>query len=390
MRRVLAILSVDMRRFLRYRSNVFFVFVFPMLVVLLLGATFGTGAGARLGAHVGGDGGPLSEALLTDLDAAEDVEVVRYSSESRLVDAVQRGDVDAGLTVPAGYDEELAGGAGVDLGYVARPDATAFLVRQAVTGLVDAHAGPLRAAQVAIDTSSASFDAAWPVARAAAAGGGPVDVRSLEAGAEILAEFEGLGQFDLVAAQQLVLFIFLTSLAGSAALLETRRLGMGRRMLSTPTAPGQVLTGLAVGRLAVGLIQGGYIMAGTLVVFGVSWGDPLGAIALLLAFSLVGAAAGMLMGSIFSSEQQAGGLGVLIGLGLAAFGGAMVPIEVFPDGLVTAAHATPHAWALDGFADLVRRDGTVVDILPELGALLGFAVVLLAIGSRRLRRVLTA
>jgi ABC-2 type transport system permease protein len=390
MRRVLAIFAVDMRRFLRYRSNVFFVFIFPMLLVLLLGATFAGGAEARVGAHVAGDGGPLADALLADLDAADGVDIVPFSSESRLVDAVQRGDVDAGFTVPAGYDAALEAGEQVDLGYVARPDSTSFLVRQAVTGLVDAHAGPIRAAQVAVSTEAGDFGRALGVARAAAAGGGPVEVRTFEVGGTVLAEFEGLGQFDLVAAQELVLFMFLTSLAGSAALIETRRLGMGRRMLSTPAGPGQILTGLAAGRMGVGLIQGGYIMAGTLVAFGVSWGDPIGAIALLLVFALVGASAGMLMGSIFKSEQQAGGLGVLIGLGFAAFGGAMVPIEVFPDGLVAAAHVTPHAWALDGFADLVRRDGTIIDILPELGVLAAFAAVFLAIGSWRLRRALTA
>ena len=390
MRRVLAVFAADMRRFLRYRSNAFFVFIFPMLLVLLLGATFAGGGDARVGARVGGEGGPLAEALLDDLDAADGLDVVRFSSESGLLDAVQRGEVDAGLTLPADYDDAVASGRRVELGHVARPDATASLVRQAVVGLVDAHAAPLRAAQVAVSTGAGRFGEALSAARAAASDGGPVEVRTFEAGDTLLAEFEDLGQFDLVAAQQLVLFVFLTSLAGSAALIETRRLGMGRRMLATPARPGQILAGLAAGRLGVGLVQGGWIMLGTLVVFGVSWGDPLGAAALLVSFTMVGAAAGMLVGSVFATEQQAGGLGVLIGLGFAAFGGAMIPIEVFPDGLVAAAHATPHAWALDGFADLVRRDGTITDVLPEIGVLLGFAAVLLTVGAWRLRRALTA
>jgi len=36
------------------------------------------------------------------------------------------------------------------------------------------------------------------------------------------------------------------------------------------------------------------------------------------------------MGSALSNEQQAGSLGVFLGLALAALGGAMVPLEVFP------------------------------------------------------------
>jgi ABC-2 type transport system permease protein len=130
-------------------------------------------------------------------------------------------------------------------------------------------------------------------------------------------------------------------------------------------------------------------MLGTLIVFGVSWGDPLGAIALLLMFSLVGASVGILFGALFSNDQQAGGIGVLIGLGLAALGGAMVPIEIYPEAMVTIAKATPHFWAIDGYSELVRRGGTLPDIIPNLAVLAGFAAAIMLVGGWRLRRVLT-
>jgi len=96
----------------------------------------------------------------------------------------------------------------------------------------------------------------------------------------------------------------------------------------------------------------------------------------------------MLMGSLLHNDQQASGLGVLLALGLGALGGAMVPIEIFPDGMQTVAKLTPHAWAIDAFAELVRRDGTIVDILPQLGVLTGFAAVLLLIAAWRLHKAL--
>ena len=43
-----------------------------------------------------------------------------------------------------------------------------------------------------------------------------------------------LGQFDLGASSQLVLFMFLTGLTGSAALIQSRQLGVTTRMLGTP------------------------------------------------------------------------------------------------------------------------------------------------------------
>jgi ABC-2 type transport system permease protein len=137
------------------------------------------------------------------------------------------------------------------------------------------------------------------------------------------------------------------------------------------------------------MIQGLFIMVGAGVAFGVRWGDLLGASALLILIALVGAGGGMLMGALFDNDEQAGSMGVFIGLGLAALGGCMVPLEIFPKTMQNIAHVTPHAWGLDGFAELVRRGGDITSIVPELLVLAGFAVVLLALGTWRLRIKLT-
>ena len=81
---------------------------------------------------------------------------------------------------------------------------------------------------------------------------------------------------------------------------------------------------------------------------------------------------------MLDNEGAAGGLGVGLGLVLAALGGWMMPLELFPDTMRTVAHLTPHAWAYDAFAEIQRRGGTLVDVLPQLGVLAGMAVVLLA------------
>jgi ABC-2 type transport system permease protein len=95
------------------------------------------------------------------------------------------------------------------------------------------------------------------------------------------------------------------------------------------------------------------------------------------------------MGSVFSNDQQAGGVGVVVSLGLAALGGSMLPLELFSPTMQTVAHFTPHAWALDGYAELVRHAGTTGDILLELGVLAGYATVLFALAAWRLRIAIT-
>jgi ABC-2 type transport system permease protein len=388
-RKVFAIGWVNTKRFLRERANLFFVFLFPLLIILLLGSVFGGGFDSTLGVHNEGEG-PLAAGLVEALDAVDDLSVEVFGAETELLDAVQRGGVQGGLVIPADYDATLTVGGVVDLGFVSRPDQTALLIGETVQAVVQDQGNLMRAAQFADMAGAGGFSEALSVARVVADSSDRVTVTFREAGDEsVLAEFESLGAFDLGAHQELVLFMFLTSLAGSAALIQTRQLGVSRRMLATPTSTGTILGGETFGRFNVALVQGLYIMVGTLLIFRVDWGDPLGALALVVVFALVGAAAGILMGAVFSNDQQAGGLGVLLGLGLAALGGAMAPIEIFPPVMEIIAKFTPHAWAIDGFSELVRRDGTFVDILPNLAVLMGFAAVLMMLGTWRLRRVLT-
>jgi ABC-2 type transport system permease protein len=96
----------------------------------------------------------------------------------------------------------------------------------------------------------------------------------------------------------------------------------------------------------------------------------------------------MLLGTLMENEGAAGGLGVGLGLVLAALGGAMMPLEFFPDTMRTIAKVTPHAWGYEAFAEIQRRDGTLVDIAPQLGVLARHGRVLLAVGTWSLRRSL--
>jgi ABC-2 type transport system permease protein len=388
-RKVFSIGTVNTIRFLRERSNIFFVFLLPLMIILLLGLAFGGGFDAKVGVYVEGEEGPLATDFVERLDALDDIAVVPFDGEGELLDAVQRARVDGAVTIPEGYDEALRSGEIVDVAFVSRPDQGALLLRESVRGVVADAARPVKAARFAEMKGAASFDEALPVAAEEAASADRVTVVGREAGTSLFEGFENLGTFDLGASQELILFMFLTSLAASAALIQTRQLGVARRMLSTPTSVATIVGGETAGRFGIALTQGIYIMVGTLLIFRVDWGDPFGAVAIVVVFALVGTGAAMLMGALFGNDQQAGGLGVLLGLGLAALGGCMAPIEIFPDTMATIAKATPHAWAVDAFAELVRRDGTIMDILPQLGVLAAFAAGFLVLATWRLRRVLT-
>lgn len=67
----------------------------------------------------------------------------------------------------------------------------------------------------------------------------------------------------------------------------------------------------------------------------------------------------------------------------------MVPLDLLPGTMRQVAHLTPHAWAMDGFAELLGRGGTIATVLPQLGVLAGYAAALFALGAWRLRVALT-
>ena len=91
-------------------------------------------------------------------------------------------------------------------------------------------------------------------------------------------------------------------------------------MFSTPSAARTILAGEALGSFGLALVQGLIITLGSALIFGVSWGNPAGAALILIMFCLVGAGVGMLLGSVFNSDQQAQSVALLLGMGVAALG----------------------------------------------------------------------
>lgn len=384
--KALLIAGVNLRRTLREPTGIFFIFVFPLVMVLIIGVSFGGTFEPRVGL-VNLDSGPLASRLAAELSAADGVDVRAASTADEVVTSVERGDLEAGVVIPAGYDTTIRGEGTVEVRYLARPDRLGQQVGSIVTAIVDEESAGFRVARFVTDENGAPFEEATRLATAAADQMPRIEVATTTVGTSTLPE--GLGRFDLGASGQMVLFIFITSMTAASALIETRRLGVSRRMLSTPTSDRTVVLGEALGRFTTAGFQGGFIMLGSALLFGVSWGDPLAALALMLAFALFAAGAGMLLGAAARSSQQAIAIGILLGVGLGAVGGSMLPLEFFSPTMKTVAHFTPHAWAIEGFHDLVLRGGGLGQVLTPLAVLLGGAAVLFLTASWQLRRTIT-
>ena len=377
----LAIAGVELRRFLRDRSNIFFVFIFPLLLVLVLGAQFGGGGGKGRVAIAGSDSA-LRTAVVSALRA--DGVTVTLTGSDAMRELVARGRSDVGLDIAPTAATAFDTGKGIAVetitGSQQGTQAVLQRVRTAVGGLAvrQGQLAALVGAGVGEPQASAGLaDVSASVTRPSLA---IVDID------RVAQEFSGLGKFDLGAAAETLLFVFLASLAGSSTLIQTRRLGVMARTLAAPVSAQRAIVGQALGRLTIAVFQGAYIMLATSVLFRVSWGNLWLSLVVLATFSAVAAGAAMLVGSVIDNDGAASGIGVGLGLVLAALGGCMLPLELFPATLRTIAHITPHAWAYDAFAKIQRHDASLVDILPQLGVLAAMAAVLLVAGAWTLRR----
>ena len=377
--KVLGIAATGLRQVLRDRMAVISMTVLPLAIILVVGLAMGGVEDSSIGV-VRRDDGPLVDDLVRRIATTEGFDSEDIAGEEELRREVRRGTLAAGVIVEQGWsDAVLAGRQGV-VTIVSGPSTAGLVLRAPVAAAVAEQTAEVRAALVA----GGDFDDS--LARARRIGGvqPAVTVSTVESERDTT-EFG----FAYTAPSNLVLFVFLVSLAASGTIVESRRLGVTRRALATPTTSLELVSGFAAGRLLIALFQSAVIVVAGALLFGVGWGDPLAAACLVGVFALVSTAAAMIVGAVARTADQAGAVGPPLGIALGMLGGCMWPLGVVGDVMRTIGHLTPHAWAMDAWIELVGHDAGLADIAPNLAAIGAFAAVLLPLGAWWLRRAVT-
>jgi ABC-2 type transport system permease protein len=383
----LTIMGNGLRRIARDRIALFFLVLLPILVIVVIGATVRDTGEIRVG-MVAAERTVLADGLVADLERADAVAVTTYAEESPARTALRRNELDVVVIIPAGLDATLRAGGTVSIPVLGSAAAsTQQAARSAITGVVAGHAARVEAAVFAAEKYGGTFDERLGTVTRLQDGVSAITVRSETVDAT--SDYLPLG-FNYSAPTMLILFVFVNSLAGGAAIIESRRLGIYERAMAAPVRARDIVLGETLTYLAVGLLQSVLIVGVGAGLFGVRWGDPLAATALITVWALVGTGTGVLAGTVFRTPEQAGAIGPAIGIAFGMLGGAMWPLEIVPDTMRTIGHLTPHAWAVDGWIEILSRGGGILQIGTQLAVLGAFAAVLLTVASVRLGRRLTA
>lgn len=180
-----------------------------------------------------------------------------------------------------------------------------------------------------------------------------------------------------------VFFLMFTMFDGMRSILTEMEHGTLARMLTTTASKTEILLGKVGGIVLTGILQFSVLVLTSMLVFKLSWGPSLLAVAVLaLALIACCCALGALVIAFSKSADQANSTGTGIILISAALGGSFFPMAHLPGWLNKLSYLSINRWALDGFTDLTIRHRSLPDILPEAAVLALLALVFFSVAVK--------
>ena len=398
MRKLLALIRNEVAREFDSPTSWVFFLALPLLFTMAVAGGLGGGGGATAEpqafraqiAVVNEDAGPLGAALV-ELLGDHDL-VPQLVSEWP-----EQG---AALRIPPGFSERLEAGEMASLEARILPVGTGPATEQMLGAAVGRLRGAVAVAQVAVAQAREARLLA-PEQEATFVSQMLADTLDVTVQPTVVSELHwsggvALGEASLTGATgaqqasagQLVTWVQITLLGAAEVLVGERLMGTWNRLLITPTRRNTLLAGKLFARLLLGLAQMALLILGGIYLFGVNWGDSLAAVALVsVAFAVAMVSLGMVLATFMRTRSQANATVIGLSMGMAALGGAWYPLEITPPLYQQIVQILPSTWAMRGYTNLLVRNADVTGVLPEVGVLLGFALLFLALGALRFRQV---
>lgn len=176
--------------------------------------------------------------------------------------------------------------------------------------------------------------------------------------------------------------IFFIVIPLSINMVKEKTQGTFIRLRTNPVSNQIVLAGKTVMYLIICLIQF-YMMVAVAIFLFPHLGLPslnieghiilMSVVALFSGLAAIGF--GILLGTIAKTQEQSAPFGATAVLILAAIGGVWVPVFAMPKIMQIIAQSSPMNWGLEAFYDVLLRNATFWDLVPELFLLFLFFVV---------------
>lgn len=411
----LAVAWKEIQVFMRDRGALALLILFPILLSSVQGganvAMTAEGETPSILLHVGlvnEDEGNFGNEISKALQGIKILDVDTYRQRDEAEEKVAKGDASAAIVIPVGFSDKINAYTPASIEVIvdpAQPESISI-----ITGIMNQVVdevtiwGEVSYGVRTVLGNSGVLDGATPeqMAAVSAQNLGVIMTRLNEMRRDPLIEVisedligessEGglVGFLAYIFAAYTVLFIFFVVGFCAESIQDEREMGTLRRLVAAPVPRGAVIGGKMLGYMLIPVLQTAILFTIGNLFFEVPLGEsPTGLIVLTIVVAGVSTSLGLLVATLVKSKKQAGDMGMLLGFVLGFAGGA-IPIAplrmVRMEGVISIlARFVPHANAIEAYYKLIAENGTIVDILPELGILLGMIAIFLFIAVRRFK-----
>lgn len=416
----------DLKILFKDRGQLVVLFALPFILALTFGGAYATirdpvtiRGEPKLSINVylvNQDEGPYGEQVAKALHGVTALRTYTLRSASQANGKVAEGEASAAIIIPADFSARINANQPVRVQLIKNP--TGQVESQIVAGILNEALTELSVrAEIeygihAVYEKTGVLESTDPelvrASQAQTMGAIWTAVQAMRQNPAITVQLENLAGKEVVTSVSGALFgcfmpmlatIFAFFLIGTMAesILKEKEAGSFRRLLAAPIQRSTIIAGKMLAYMGVVFLQ-------MLVLFGICraffdmplGSSPLGLFTLTLALSLAATSLGMLIGSVAKTTKQAGGIGLVVGFVLMIasgcfssgvnISGGVAELNSPSEGLVFyISQLTPHAHALDGYLELILKGAGLMDIVPNILFLLGFAAVFFMIAIWRFK-----
>ena len=405
LKHILFIALKDLKLFATDRGALFFFILFPFLFIALFSfMNVGESEDPRLELHLvtqEAEGG-LSYQIIGAIETEDDSQlkpgepkIVWLKDYDQAHRAVEDEELAGFLVFPADFTEGVLMGYGAQLEVVA--DAEDINDRAALYGMARAIASGVGSQYVAANATIellieqgliAPGDTAEieQVIQQILSGEGATGESFIEFRTDKVGEMEAGNPSNYVIPGYLVMFVFFGAALGAETIVRERQNHTLERLLAGSVRRSSILGGIFTGTAAKGLIQILLFWVVGILAFNADLGlSPAAVIILSILMVIMSSAFAIMLATLVKTQRSAGSIAVLTALVLAPLGGCWWPLFILPKWMQALAKITPHGWATTGFNKLMLFGADFGAVVPEMLALVGFAVVFGIIAIYRFR-----
>ena len=351
-RNIIAELKLYGKNYMRSRTALFFVFIFPLLFMLIFGSIFSGGNSSPTPIYVQNLDGNNTVAMqfISTLNETHIVTVKTIPASANITSYISRNSISAALLIPQGFSQDYLTGKQVNLVYYYNPSqSTSAVAQQAIQYVVQVMNSHGAAVNGTISVSTASVS------------------------------FKAVSTTDFLIPGLIGLVILTSPMFSMTFVVSSYKKEKIFRQLSlTPLSKSEWFISKFMWYLIISLLSAVEIIAVGYFFFGTTINLDLYMIPFILVGVFMFTSLGVLAGSVSKSEEGASVIGNIITFPMMFLSGTFFPVAIMPDWLQAIAHVLPLYYVINGLNSVMIYSNYSAALIDIIVSIVVAAVIFLA------------